>query len=145
MLTRIYVQRKAAIDLEVTEKLVRDSVARRQLLLQAAAPILENAQMQSSGRQWFDSITSFTSVIPREAVFYPYNNRVRSCFTVQQISDEYYGSQTEVGSKDLEKHWGEGKAGIRSGYSWRSKKARLEYTKEPCVCVTSIWSKNAAM
>jgi hypothetical protein len=83
--------------------------------------------------------------VPFEACAYKYHERSSACFTVRALADEYYGTGNSYGSKALELRFGEGVPGIKVGKSWRSKKARLQYSLEITPSITSLWSRNAAM
>ena len=63
-----------------------------------------------------------------------FSSVVRSRFTVQDISDEYFAVG---GTRDVEARWGEGLPHIKAGYSWRGAKTRGAGR----VKISSLWSQ----
>jgi hypothetical protein len=145
-------QRSARHHHEVRQALERASVARR-LLPNGALPVSELPTISPSQQRPSDWLSAHPIPsgprndveVPIEACSYNYHERAISCFTVRELADEYFGTRGSFGSKDLELRFGEGVPGIKVGKSWRSKKARLQYSLELTPSITSLWSRNAAM
>jgi len=78
-----------------------------------------------NSRTWLPELPLTHFLIPQQARLWDYGDRVRRCINVTQLAVEWFGTSSEVGSRDLEERWGEGKPNIPHGGSWRSPKLHV--------------------